>query len=400
MILRQRFLSTVVGLALVIGALSGCSTTKRTPPSEEATLEWNLARSNVLFGVAQNQYKMGNFTACRKSLDEALRLTPKSAPLHILMAKLAIEQNQLELADRELVTARDLDPKNAEAEYLGGVIYQRWQKPQTAYDLYTRAAEKDPKELAYVMARAEMLVTLNRGAEALALLQERLVYFEHSAAIRDAIGQLQVTQGHYHDAVEMLRQASLLADQDDGIRERLGLALCYDRQYAQAASVLRRLVPDDASHASPAVLTALGRCEVELGQFGDARTHLELAAQSDPNNAGTFLDLARAAFGLHDLRRAELAIAKAITLKPADADPQLLLGYLRLKQDRLTDALAAFQKANAINPADATSLCMVGYVLEKLGNTPQALKWYDAALRVHPDNELARTLVASASGAR
>jgi len=67
-----------------------------------------------------------------------------------------------------------------------GVVYQRWQKPEAVYEYYTSAAEKVPNELPYVMARAEMLVTMDRVSEALALLQEKVVFFEHSAAIRDA----------------------------------------------------------------------------------------------------------------------------------------------------------------------------------------------------------------------
>jgi tetratricopeptide (TPR) repeat protein len=392
--LNQRLLPAVLSLALATGFLGGCADTHRTPPTVAATHQWNSDRANVLYSVAQNQYKTGNFDACRKSVDDALRLTPDSAPIHILSAKLAIEQNQLEFADHELTTARNLDPNNAEAEYLGGVIYQRWQKPQTAYELYTRAAQKDPKELAYIMARAEMLAALDRGPEALALLEERLAYFEHSAAIRDAIGQLLVAQGRFHDGAERLRQASLLAEQDNAIRERLALALYYDKQYAQALSVLNRLMTDEQYATHPALLMALGQCELETGHPRDARAHLELAAQAEPDNAGVYLALAKAAFQLNDLRRADLSVAKAISLNPADPDAQLLLGYLRLRQDRLADALNAFQKANAADRADTTSLCMVGYTLQKMGNPAQAIKWYAAALQAHPHNDLAQTLMA------
>ena len=38
--------------------------------------------------------------------------------LHVLSAKIAIEQGQLELAEKELVEAASLDAKNAEANYL------------------------------------------------------------------------------------------------------------------------------------------------------------------------------------------------------------------------------------------------------------------------------------------
>ena len=53
-------------------------------------------------GLARDQYQSGNFDKCRSTLNEALRIDPKNARLHVLSAKLAIEQAQLETADREL----------------------------------------------------------------------------------------------------------------------------------------------------------------------------------------------------------------------------------------------------------------------------------------------------------
>src|SRR5690606_18442747 len=115
----------------------------------------------------------------------------------------------------------------------------------TAHDRYAMAAEKAPQELAYVLAQAEMLVTLDRPLEALSLLREKLPNFEHSPALRDAIGQLLIGQGRYDEAVEMLRQATVLATDDLAIRERLGLALVYAKRYREAHEVLSRLVRED-----------------------------------------------------------------------------------------------------------------------------------------------------------
>ena len=37
-----------------------------------------------------------------------------------------------------------------------------------------------------------------------------------------------------------------------------------------------------------------------------------------------------------------------------------MMGYLRLKQGKLPEALASFQKASALDRSDTVSLCMVG----------------------------------------
>ena len=56
--------------------------------------------------------------------------------------------------------ARKLNPKDPEADYLSGVVDQRWQKPELALGFYSAASDKEPGELAYIMAKAEMLVAL------------------------------------------------------------------------------------------------------------------------------------------------------------------------------------------------------------------------------------------------
>ena len=71
----------------------------------------------------------------------------------------------------------------------------------SAYPAYA-ASDKAPAELPYLLARAEMLVELERSEEAMTLLQGKVVYFENSAAIRDAdrdgktIGHDEEATGH------------------------------------------------------------------------------------------------------------------------------------------------------------------------------------------------------------
>src|ERR1700721_2432119 len=61
---------------------------------------------------------------------------------------------------------RKNDPKNAEADYLSGVIYQRWQQPDKALQYYQAAVDKAPTELAYLMAKVETLVAMGQETRA------------------------------------------------------------------------------------------------------------------------------------------------------------------------------------------------------------------------------------------
>jgi superkiller protein 3 len=376
-------------------ALVGCADANRKTQKEEATEQWNAARAAVLHGLARDQFQNGNFDKARETVTQAMRLDPKNAKLHQLSAKLAIEQGQLELAERELTTARELDPKDAEADYLSGVVCQRWQKPAAAYDCYSSAVDKAPNELAYVLAKAEMLVAMDRSKDALALLQEKVSTFDHSPVIRDAIGQLLVQQGRHADAVEMLRQACALATEDNSIREHLAMAMCMNKQYREAAEMLARLLKDPKNAQRADLYLAYGECQLQCNRLPEARGSFESAAGITPTSQQAWTGLAKAALAAGDLRRADLALRRATALDANNAQTTLLVGYLRVRENKLPQALAAFQKASELDRNDTVSVCMIGYVMEKQGHPAKAMQYYSRALKMKPADELATRLMAT-----
>src|SRR4051794_25149987 len=89
--------------ALVLAGLltGGCGSNATNKPKEptqkEAALrQWNGTRAAVLYTLAKQQYEGGNFDDCRKSLDDALSYNGENPKLHLLSAKLGIEQGRLE----------------------------------------------------------------------------------------------------------------------------------------------------------------------------------------------------------------------------------------------------------------------------------------------------------------
>ncbi len=378
-------------ITLLLLVTAGCSSDKKgdLTQAQKSHGEWNEARANVLGGLARQQYQAGNYDVCRKTVDDALKLDAQSLQLHLLSAKLCIEQGQLESAERELKLCRDLDAKNAEACYLSGVIYQRWQKPQAAFDLYSNALELQPAELSYVMAKAEMLVAMDRPGEALSMLQEKMGYYENSSAIRDAVGELLVRQGKFAQAADVLRQANILTPDDAIIREHLAIAMYYAGQYPDAAQLLGRMMQEERFSKRADLFMAMGQSQLQIGKPRNARESFEQAAQLDPGSAAVWLDLAKAAMQLKDFPRAELSLRKASSLDANSSEATLLLGYLRLRQGKLQEAMVAFRSASNLDHNDTVSLCMIGYVFEKLGEPSQAIIWYARALKVNPGDDMA-----------
>lgn len=390
---RPSRVGAIAGVFVVL-LLTGCQTNEPTP-KETAAQQWNTARAKVMLGVAQEQYQSGNFEKSRQTVDEALKLAPNTAPLYVLSAKIHIEQGRLEAAEQHLQAARQLTPNDGEAWYLSGVVYQRWQRPAEALTLYRTASEKSPAELAYLLAWSEMLVASDQPTEALALLQEKVAYFEHSATIRDAVGQLLQQLGRHAEAVAVFRQASILAEEDMSIRERMGMAMYYSKDYRSAAEVLERLAASEAYAQRADVITVLAECQFRSGKVRESRRTFETATQLDATSSAAWRGLGRSALELQDLKRAELAFARAIKVDPALAETHLMHGYVMMRQEKHAEALRSFQTASLLSPDDTVAICMVGLTYEKLGRGEDAIRQYARALKMKPGDDMAARLMAS-----
>jgi len=387
----MRLRTTSVAFAALLAL--GCQN-KGPSDKEIAQKHWNDTRSSILCGLAQDQYKAHDFDHCKETIAKGLQMSPTSPQLHTLLAKVQIEQGQLEAAERELEVSRRFSPNDPEPYYLSGVIYQRWQRLGTALEFYRQASERAPAELAYVLAQGEMLVALNRTPEALTLLQAKVAYFENSAAIRDAVGQLLVQTGQYAKAIDMFRQASILAEDDDSIRQRLAMAYYKNKQYRQAAEILNRLTQKEPYSKQATVFELLGECQLQLADAHSAASSFETASELNSLSPKIWQNYGRAALQENDLRRADYALRRSIGLDASSSESHLLLGYVRLRENRAKEALASFQKASSLDPNDTTSICMVGYSYEKLGQRSLARRYYGEALRVRPGDDMASQLMA------
>lgn len=387
---RGACVAAVVGGALLLGGCAG--STKK--PKDLAQARWNSARAGVMMTLANDQFKNGQLDECEKSLMQARAMVPDNAALSLLHGKLYLEKGNLEQAEVQLKKAQTLDAKNAEAPYLLGVVYQRWQKTTEALMSYSLATELSPGEVAYVLARAEALVGMEQNEQAIAYLKEQTPRFENSPAVRDMLGQLLMTHGQPQQAIDAFRQAILLAGGDDTIREHLAFALLKAQKYSEAVDTFVRLTANEPNASRLDLLTGLGESYVGAERYRDAKAVFEKVTTKDPESSPAWLNLAKASMEVGDLPRGELAVRRALALAPTSPQANLMLGYFRLQQEKLPEALAAFRRAAKLDPKDAVSVTMTGLTLEKMGRKDEAVQEYRRAKTIDPADPLAADLLA------
>ena len=388
---RNRLAAAVLPAALVM--VTGCRSSSVTPDQkQQATDQWNSARAGALTNLATDQFRDGSFEKCQQTVDQALRLTPDSLPLHLLAARLTIEQGQTELAEAHLARAKQIDPNSAEADYLSGTLFEHWHQPAKAADAYAAAATKDPHELAYPLAQADMLVATGKTADAVTLLTAKLDAFPHSGVLQDEIGQLLQQQNKPADALPYQRTAATLCPDDATVREHLAFGLVSAGQYAEASDVFDRLLATPDGAKRPDLQAASGDCLARTGRFTESQHAYDVATRLAPSTAGYWLGLAKADAQLNDYPAADVAVRRAVSLDATSNPAQCLLGYVRMKQNKPEAALEAFRTAASLDANDTLSVCMQGHLLAQLGRQAEAKACYSKALRLDPNDPLATRL--------
>ena len=408
MSLNKCYRSWMILSIAAAGLLAGCDSGKKHATiKEEQYNRWNMTRIGVMAQLAQQQYEVGDYDKCKETLAQCLALNAPHAGIHILSAKVDIEKGSLETAADQLHQALRIDPSNPEPYYLLGVIFQRWQKPDVASDWYAQAFQHKPGDPLYLLAVVEMKITLNKLDDAKKLLNDKLIYFEQTAAVRVALARIATLQNDHVLACKYYREAVLLLPEDTSVRRSYAEALFDAGKFADAAPIfedLRRLpttdpdgkpdpVADDANKQN--LLLLLGQCYLELKRPYDARNTFQEITRDHPDDPQAYLGLARACISTNELPIALAAARKVTRVDPGNSAAMVLAALVQQKQNKWSDAQTTLLAAQKLAPANTTVLCMLGIAAQHLDHPDAAAGYYQQALNANPDDTWAQELLNS-----
>lgn len=221
----------------------------------------------------------------------------------------------------------DVDPDNAPALHLAGVLACQTGHPETALDLLGRAVRQAPGAAAYRIDRAKALAAVEDWSGAAATLSSALMLAPNHAEAWTLLALARHHTGDTDAAVGALERAN-------------------------------RLVPDRPD--------VVGRLALLYQQRGRAR-----------------LQSFRQTLALADFRR-------AVRLAPSEAGPWLLLASALLDSGRFAAAAAAYRRALASDPMEGSAFHALGLALGKSGLADRALTALGRAARLDPGNVAVR----------
>ena len=387
-------LKLAVGGAVVLG-MAGCQAPSagHTKAVNAASQRWKDARSALVIKIAQQAFDRGDLDRAESTLLEAVAIDPENANLHLLAGRLALERGQLERSHGRLQRAIELDEQLSQARYFQGVVLQRWQRYSAALNRYREAYALQADNIAYLLAVGEMLVATDQADQAIELLTSKLVYFDQSAAIRVALGQLYGLDQDHDRAAELLREALLLDPTSTAIAEELAAAESAAGQTAAAIETLEYLCANVTVESRPDLWRLLAGSYRQAHRLGDARAIYEQLRDSAPLEADNWIKLGELAWLEENTATALRSAKRAIALAPHRHEGYLLAGMVWQKRGRADEALRMFDRAAELAPDNADPLILRGITLQRDGQPDEAAKAYAQALQRQPTDDRARSLL-------
>jgi tetratricopeptide (TPR) repeat protein len=341
------------------------------------------AQLNYLDGLALIGW--GHVSEAIPAIQESTRLAPKVLKPHLMLAHLYEQAAQRARAEEQWKLALGIDPHSetaleglsgdllAEKDYIG-VVQLLQTAPRT-------------ERLSINLARA--LGLLNQVDAAGAVLTEAMKLAPGSVPLASAMTVVLFKQARHQEAINLLQHVVEANPGNQDAEVQLFRVLVLTNHINQARPMAPKLLAE-RPHDSE-VLYLNGIVERILGDYAQAKAHLEEAVSLDPEFFNSRYDLGMVLVFLHEWKEAAEQLEKAIAL--GAPEPQVHFELAKAlrglgENDRAQEEMKQYQqlkKAEEANLEAVTSARQGDKDLED-GKVKEALAHYREAAEREPDN--------------
>ena len=261
------------------------------------------------------------------------------------------QQGQLEQAKGIYVRLLEIDPKNADALHLLGVIAHQSGNHQVAVDLIGQAIEINSSVATYHSNRGNALKRLQH-------LDAAVANYDKAIALKPDFAEA------YYNRGNALKEQKQFDSSISSYDKAIALKPEYAEAYSNRGASLKELKQLDAAVASFEKAIAI---KIDFAE-----------AYSNRGNV------------LREMKQLVAAIAdydKAISIKPENAEAFSNRGVSHQELKQLDAALSDYDKASALRPDYAQAYANRGSVFQELKQLDAAVADFDIALSLKPNYE-------------
>lgn len=347
-------------------------------PNVQAQQRWNTVRGNVKLRVAEQHFKAQRFDEAEAVLHEISQLSPDSIGVYKLAVRLYLEQGRLMKAREAIDHALVLSGRDAETEYLAGIVAQRYGELDAALTHYLSASSLASDVPEYVLAVAETYVALDEPAAGLDFLEPRIDDFDGFIPLRMLAANICQSLNLKTAAVEHCLAAIGRDDRNDTTDIEAAMIFQWADQFAESIALLRPIVD---------------RSWPENGDLS-----LEQENRHGPGNRGAAVTLARAYLGTRQWPAAMGVLKLLMADDKSDINAWCLYCRAALSAGDLDSAWEAIDVFNRHNPPTPETCLLQAYVAHRRGDREATRRAATEALKLDEDLESARWLLGQVAG--
>ena len=330
-------------------------------------------------GLAHHQ--AGRLTEAEQAYRAVLAIDPEQAKALYLLGVLYTGAGRLDAAAALLERAVAAAPDDTDARFnLGNALYRRGEL-DAARRHYLMVAEQRPGYAELFANLARVYLDLGQIDAAIDAARTAVSRKPALAEGHTNLGLALLAADRMPEAIEAFQAALARQPQSAPAHANVANALLHARRYPEAADAARAALERDSR--LPDAYNILGSALRELGQLDDAVAALRQAVALAPDSAPAHANLGNALVEQDALDAAEAEFHRAIELDPKLAEAHSGLGYLLTNAKRFDEAIAACERAIALRPDFAEAHWNQGFAYLLSGDFERGWEKYEWRKR-HP----------------
>lgn len=339
----------------------------------EATDSSSASGALYHFMLGEWKQNSGDRAGAKSELEQALRLDPDSAYLHLKLARLYLQENQPAEAEREALAARRLAPEAAEPLNLLALLALNRRQVEEAMSLLKTAIQLEPDHLDAYFHLATAYLNSGSPGPAVETMRAFLSRQPHSPEGHYFLGQiffrleqypaaaaeyeeaLRFQPGFYYAEHELAQSYMLAGNKEQGIAAYFRLLADYPGDSDSRSVLAATLIEQERWDEAKAVL-AQGKLEDE--------TRAEWWLQSG------YVELIR-----HNYPAAKAELTELLNRDPNNPDALFYLGVAAQLENQPAEARGWFEQVAPDSPRYAEAQRRVAWSYQAEGQSEQAREY-------------------------
>jgi predicted O-linked N-acetylglucosamine transferase (SPINDLY family) len=280
-----------------------------------------------------------------------------------------------------------VEPENADACHLLGVIALQGGKADNAVQLINRAIRQNPFQASYFNNLGNALKEQKKLEEAVAAFSQALSIKPHYAEAHNNLGVVLKEQEKTDEALDCFERAISINPNYAEAHYNLGNRYQEQEKLAEAINCYQKTLAINPKHAE--AFYNMGITLIKQKKTDEAATAFKQVLTIKPDHAGAYFSMGNILRVQEKPGQAITSYQKATALKPDYDEAYFNLGNTYKDLDNMKQAVASYQKALAIKPDNVDALNNLGLALNLSGHLDEALAAYHKVLSLEPDNAMA-----------